>query len=312
MDHPAWTTSPQSDGLSAVKQTIATPRLSILLPLGQDRESFENTLISVLENRPSACEILVAHDGSYDDPFDLGDEVRFVIAESNGLVDAVAAGCDSAWGRYIHILEGGFLATEGWTNAALGKFEHANAAVVAPVIRSRLDETILAAGWTDTAARLMAAYSVGQTEVESVRGRALGAYLSASFWRREVLRSMTRACASVDPLVATYAYQHLCKSAGWKCVLAEQSTITINDRDFTMDDVSLSRGKTLRALCNHFCGGGATTGIVAMLSGIANLRLFPESIGQVLGGISPGNVAKWFNVDQVYSTENYESIRKAA
>jgi hypothetical protein len=303
---------PTIDGLSAVKQTIATPRLSILLPLGQDRESFENTLISVLENRPSACEILVAHDGSYNDPFDLGDEVRFVIAESNGLIDAIAAGCDSAWGRYIHVLEGGFHASEGWTCEALAKFEHADAAVVAPVIRSRHRETILAAGWTDNSSRLMAAHSAGEMQVESIRGRELGAYLSASFWRREVLRSMTRACASIDPLMATYSYQHLLKTAGWKCVLAPNSTVTISDEDFTIDDVSLSRGKTLRAIRNHFCGGGATKGLVAMLSGITNLSLLPESLGQVLAGVAPGNVAKWFNADQVYSAEDYQTIRKVA
>ncbi len=41
-----------------------TPRLSIIVPIGRDLAAFERTLISVLENQPTDCEVLVPHDGS--------------------------------------------------------------------------------------------------------------------------------------------------------------------------------------------------------------------------------------------------------
>ncbi len=44
------------------------PRLSIIVPYCRDEAAFETTLVSVLENRPNQCEVLVPHDGSYQDP----------------------------------------------------------------------------------------------------------------------------------------------------------------------------------------------------------------------------------------------------
>ncbi len=75
----------------SVSNISPVPRLSIVVPISRDLAAFESTLISVLENRPRDCEVLVTHDGSYDDPFNLCDEVRFVIADSAALVDLVSA-----------------------------------------------------------------------------------------------------------------------------------------------------------------------------------------------------------------------------
>ena len=66
----------------SVPKTNPIPQLSIVVPVHGDAAAFESTLISVLENQPAASEVIVAHDGSYDDPFDLGEEVRFVSAGS--------------------------------------------------------------------------------------------------------------------------------------------------------------------------------------------------------------------------------------
>ena len=74
------------------------PRLSIVIPIGRDLTAFERTLISVLENPVDGSEVLVCHDGSYDDPFALGDEIRFVIADSDNPLDLISAGASQARG----------------------------------------------------------------------------------------------------------------------------------------------------------------------------------------------------------------------
>ena len=73
-------------------KTTSIPRISIVVPVGSNLEAFEDTLASVLQNRPVASEILVAHDGHYTDPFQLGDEVTFVTSDSASTVDLVMAG----------------------------------------------------------------------------------------------------------------------------------------------------------------------------------------------------------------------------
>ncbi len=171
------------------------PRLSIVIPIGQDLAAFESTLVSVLENRPTGCEVIVAHDGRYDDPFDLCDEVSFVTSSSGGLVDLVAASVSRAQGRFVHVLADGMRATPGWTDDAVEKFEHHDAGVVAPVIRSQQTGKIVAAGWCDRGGCLCRPSAAGRATVDPGTATGLGgAYLQASFWRRELIRS---ACSAV-------------------------------------------------------------------------------------------------------------------
>ena len=67
----------------SVPKTNPIPQLSIVVPVFGDSAAFEATLVSVLENQPSCSEVIVAHDGSYDDPFDLADEVRLVESQAS-------------------------------------------------------------------------------------------------------------------------------------------------------------------------------------------------------------------------------------
>ena len=53
------------------------PRLSIIIPVLGNLELLEDTLVSVLENRPDSCEIIVVLDEVYEDPYELKDEIRF-------------------------------------------------------------------------------------------------------------------------------------------------------------------------------------------------------------------------------------------
>ena len=69
------------------------PRLSIVLPVLGPPVQMEDALVSVLENRPSDCEILVVHNEPYDDPYDLKNEVCFIEAPRDSRwVDAINLG----------------------------------------------------------------------------------------------------------------------------------------------------------------------------------------------------------------------------
>ena len=57
-------------------------RLSIIIPVLGHSTRLDDTLVSVLENRPANCEIIVVHTEPYDDPYDLAGEVRFLEARA--------------------------------------------------------------------------------------------------------------------------------------------------------------------------------------------------------------------------------------
>lgn len=288
-------------------------RLSIVVPIGRDLAAFERTLISVLENRPTGCEVLVAHDGRYDDPFHLCDEVRFVVAESNGLIDLVSTAASEASGRFVHVLADGLQATLGWTEEALEKFEHGDAGVVAPVIRHTHSQTIVAAGWCDGGDRLCKGAHQGYEQVQANPPYYVGAYLQASFWRRDVLRSLAAAFDGQQTAEATYAYGHLIREAGWRCVLAPECNLLSDALQLPWDSTSLGRGQRLRAIQNQFKQGGAFTRSLgaaskAVLANALRPRYWVEAIGQATAPLAAGRIAGQLRLGAVAPCYQQEAI----
>jgi hypothetical protein len=284
-------------GLLSVPKFPPIPRLSIVIPIGQDLAAFESTLISVLENRPLASEVIVAHDGHYDDPFDLCDEVRFVTSNSGGLIDLVAASISQTRGRFVHVLSDGIRATPGWTDDAVEKFEHYDAGVVTPVIRSQQTGKIVAAGWCDRGGCLCQAAAAGRATVAAGTATALGgAYLQASFWRRELIRS---ACSAFtgdnDSIETSYAVGQMVRRAGWRCVLANECTLKCDAEELPWQTSSLRLSRRLRAIHSHFYGGGwlqsVGGGLRALITNAVRPSEYLPSAGQMLGPLSAVQVA---------------------
>ncbi len=170
------------------------PRLSIVIPVAADVDRLEETLVSVLENRPAACEVLVVHPQCYDDPYDLGDEVRFVeAAPRRSLVDLVNLGIDAARADVVHLLACGARVEEGWVEPALTHFARPDVHAVSPAVLDARDPSrLLAAG---------VAYGCGGRRVLSARRHRfhdrlpippglLGPTLAAAFYRRRTLAGL--------------------------------------------------------------------------------------------------------------------------
>ena len=58
---------------------MPVPRLSIIIPYLGSEQRLEDTLVSVLTHRPAKTEIMVVHDGSYPDRYDIGPEVDLLV-----------------------------------------------------------------------------------------------------------------------------------------------------------------------------------------------------------------------------------------
>lgn len=255
------------------------PRISIVVPVGSSIRSFEDTLVSVLENRPAGCEILVAHDGNYDDPFNLDGEVRFVKHHSAATIDLITAGIAAASGQFVHVLTPGFQAIEDWTEPALDLFSRSDVAVVAPAIHQtdvRGIGPLVAAGWRDTQARMCQAINREKT----VNGLVDGAYLQASFWRRDLLRSLGHAFQGQSVRESSYAYGHLATNAGWKCLSADKSIVTTGMSVLDWDASSFGRGRQLRAIRSAITGSDTK---FSLLSNLVRTIAQPGKIGETLG-----------------------------
>jgi hypothetical protein len=124
------------------------PELSIVIPVLGGLKRLEDTLVSVLENRPADCQVVVVTSEPYADPYDLKDEVCFVEAMPRaGLADVIRTGIRASQADIIHLLACGVEVSPGWTDIALARFDDPEVAVVAPLVMDRLDpQRIISAG----------------------------------------------------------------------------------------------------------------------------------------------------------------------
>jgi hypothetical protein len=169
------------------------PRLSIVIPCLGGAAEFDGTLVSVLQQRPADCEVLVVHTAAYDDPYDLAGEVRFLQRPAQRqVVELINEGLAAAAGEIVHVLGCGLEASEGWTQPALQHFDDPDVAAVSPLVLHG-DSQIAAAG---------VRYSLGGTRrvvadrrllspgTGRLRAGILGPTLAAGFYRRNVLAAL--------------------------------------------------------------------------------------------------------------------------
>jgi GT2 family glycosyltransferase len=206
------------------------PRLSIIIPTLGNWEDLESTLVSVLQNRPAQSEIVVVHKGTYHDPYDLKDEVRFV-STGNGcqLVDLVNAGLVAAHAEIIHLLSCGAVAEEGWTAPAVRQFEDSRVASVAPlVLDADCPSRVFSAGcqwWPGGVEAIHAHGQLGDAELN--HRRWVGPDGVAAFYRRSALCDVGSLDATLTTRFAAIDLALRLRNAGYRAALEANSRVMI-------------------------------------------------------------------------------------
>jgi GT2 family glycosyltransferase len=163
-------------------------RLAIVIRAVGNNELLEATLVSVLENRPADCQVIVALNGPYSDPYELKDEVRFVEAPRGGSsVAAINRALAATRAPFVHLLASGCAVTEGWADEALSRFGDRQVACVAPlVIDAANHERVLATGvgYRPSGRRYLAG---GGLDPASSEASVVGPCGFAAFYRKTAL-----------------------------------------------------------------------------------------------------------------------------
>ena len=179
--------------------TVTPPRLSIVIPAPGDEATLEETLVSVLENRPEDSEIVVVLGFGYHEPWNVGEEVQFIQAPiGSNRVACINLGLAASTGRIVHVLAAGWRATPFWTDAAIEHFNNEQVAAVVPLeVASGDSDRIVATGievgrggrrvmlrpWGD-ASRVQGFH-------EDDYPSPSGPTLEAGFWSRQMIDRLT-------------------------------------------------------------------------------------------------------------------------
>ncbi len=209
------------------------PRLSIVIPCLGGAAEFDETLVSVLQNRPARCEVLVVHAQPYDDPYGLKDEVRFIrVSGRPTIVQLANTGLEAAEGDIVHLLSCRLAVNEGWGDAALEHFHDDAVAAVSPLLVDAVHGQVTAAGvnYGFAGSRKIVGHGIEIKNTRRIsRLQAAGPTLDAGFYRREVLLALggwQEALAEVADadLAQSLAALELKTVVATNCVIQERTT----------------------------------------------------------------------------------------
>lgn len=236
------------------------PGLSIVVPTATDVAALEETLVSVLENRPADAEIVVPLGCDYADPWNIRDEVRFVQAPPGASLTACTnIGIAAAAGRVVHVLAAGWRATDGWTDGPLAHFARGGVAAVVPLVVAGDDRVVAAGIRTTRGGRRVA---IGGSVCDAARGpRPQAPVLEAGFW-------------SADLLAATAGFPTAC--GDW---LADADMVAA---------LVCHGGEVVLAPESRIIGGPGRSPPAAFMAGLQAERLFWRSLaaGAVLPAVA--------------------------
>ena len=162
------------------------PRLSIIIPHRGDDQRLEETILSVLENRPRDCEVVVVHDGSYRDPYELTDEVVYVQEDPKStVVELLNAGLMAAGSPVVCALLDGVVVSANWAEPVLKRFAVPNVAAVTPQLQ--VGRNVISG---ISSSSIHNAASLRSGRVESKDCTAAAPTLTAGFYRRKSLLAL--------------------------------------------------------------------------------------------------------------------------
>ena len=215
------------------------PRLSIVIPFLGDVGRLEDTLVSVLANRPADCQILVVLSQPYADPYSLAGEVRFLPCEAApgaALAESIWRGIAASEAPIVHLLGCGREATLGWADAALARFADPRVAAVAALVVDRFDtRRIISAGLQFTAGGAVRPLDAVRSpdNLPAPSGDVLGPDNLSSFYRKAALETVAAWIELAGGPLAGVDWALALQQAGYKAAFEPAAVVAASPEAMT-------------------------------------------------------------------------------
>jgi len=271
------------------------PRLAIVIPYLGGPKLLEDTLVSVLSNRPKDREVLVVLARRYDDPYALDGEVQFLrLSRRAGWVASLNAGIERSRAPIVHFLACGAEVDEGWADAALAHFDNPRVAAVAPlVVHQGQPEQVVAAGMSYHLGGIVTPLRGGRPvqEVPLQPNGVLAPHPAAGFYRRSALELVGRLDPQAADRLAGVDLGLTFRQLGLRTVLEPQSRVALRP------EAAFHHGGFCDAMQSEqfFWRWAATTGLSRSLAmhgvlltaesvrSLWNLSILPRWAGRLTG-----------------------------
>ena len=288
---------------SRLSNPMATdsPRFSIVVPIIGDDNLFEQTLASLLRDQSVDTDVILVHDGAYQDPYSLAEEgVRIVDAGSRRLAVMLNQAVAEAKSEMIAIVRPGVELPLNWQETVEPSFRQKTVASVAPVIVPLSEPSeIVAAGVTTNYGFQRILEGDGDKVADRVlsRLRPIGPTMWAAFYRRSTLEMIGNFDETIDDQYLDLDVALTLKNLGYKCHFAEQCMATITRPLLITRQADLAHGGSAqRSIVRHARGDSAIgRGMFSFAKELCCTPLQPSLFFQALGRLGefkskPGDV----------------------
>jgi hypothetical protein len=240
-----------------------------VIPCADGPRCFEDTLVSVLQNRPQNCEVLVVQPRPYDDPYDLCGEVRFVEAfTGSSVVDLLNVGVRAARSEIVHLLSCDARVESGWADAAVANFDDQHVASVSPLLTEPGNRQRVATAGIDFGIGGVMVHRRQSVEADQIkRPRTISPTLHAAFYRRQAVLDADCFRPGAGPLTHVDLALRL-RSSGWRHVVESHSQVKLGRR--CKHPLSVASGKRQeRLFWQHAASRGRIRSLIAHPAAVA-------------------------------------------
>ena len=259
-------------------------RFSIVIPVTRGNRQpnqihrFEDTLASVLRSRPRQAQIIVVHDGSYEDPHGLGSEIDWVVETSSNLASQFDLGVSASRGDLIVLIRPGVELDEGWDSSFEEAFEDPQVGSLTPlIVPSSRPGRIAAAGVVTNAAgtrRLLGSQQrLSDRSLQSLK--PLGPSSHLAVYRRAILTAIGRWGCLTDDVYLDVEIALSLRTLGFSNVLCRDAIATVESEDWILAESNRPHGCTAERSLYRYTRHGRSSTLARTLMDVAKSPLQP-------------------------------------
>lgn len=211
---------------------MPAPRLSIIIAVPGTPAQMEDTLVSVLQNRPPACEVLVALNQPYADPYELQGEVQFLAAPAgSSLAPMLNLAVARSQAPVLHVLTCGLRVGEGWVEPALSRFEDPQVAAVVPLVVDRHGRAISAGSAYESRGRVRRLSTSSHDSVPAAsRQTLIDPDFCVAFFRRTALDHVGGFAEVLGDRLTCFDLGLALQTTGYQCLLETECRVLADRR----------------------------------------------------------------------------------
>ena len=262
---------------------------SVIVPVVGQPTALDDTLASILRDIPDGSEVILVHDGSFEDSYNIGQEVTLVDAGTKRLSSQFAAAFEQSCGDVIALVRPGVELPEGWGQIVEDKFSDPSVASAVPIIagQAKPDQIVAAGVKTNYHYRRMLVEQ-GSKLAQRVFSRLnpLGPTSWAGFYRRSTLAMIGDLDSKLEDqyfdldLALTFKAMGYSSTSMPECVcLVERPAMIIREAE-TAHGLSAQRSIVRHASHESAFSRGCASFVAELFSGIFSPGLFQQAMGR--------------------------------